>query len=115
MKPLFFTLDQDLPVMIIPDTQAHLDGHEIITHTYSIYLDVDNGDPRQSLTKETLLHVTNHTDPDYFGFLTFEKPGKLFTYTANGQRELDDLQVNELIEKISTLRDDPSTWGNILQ
>jgi hypothetical protein len=37
MKTLNFTLDGNLKVMVIPDTQAHLDGHTIITHTYSVF------------------------------------------------------------------------------
>ncbi|MET3980658.1 hypothetical protein ABIB39_003261 [Mucilaginibacter sp. UYP27] len=31
--------------MIIPDSQAHFDGHDILNYTYSIYNDLRNGEP----------------------------------------------------------------------
>jgi hypothetical protein len=43
MSPLFITLENNKHLMIIPDTQAHLDGHEVITYMYSIYADHKDG------------------------------------------------------------------------
>jgi len=111
MKPLFFTLENKLPVMIIPDTQAHLDGHEIITYTYSIFLNIGAGNPLLARSKESTLHLEHIKDPNYFGFITFEKPGSLFTYTADGQRELDTDEITELIEHLSNVRDNPALWN----
>jgi hypothetical protein len=31
MKTLLITLNDGLPLMVIPDTTAHLDGHTILT------------------------------------------------------------------------------------
>lgn len=45
MKALYFTVAQDLQLMVIPDTQAHLNGHTIITRTYSIFRDNGAGNP----------------------------------------------------------------------
>src|SRR3978361_828729 len=100
MTPLFFTLENRLPLMVIPDTQAHLDGHAILTYTYSIFLDMGHGDPLLSRSTESTLHLEKINDPDYYGYVTFEKPGHLFTYTADGQRELNDEEVNELIVQL---------------
>ena len=112
MNPLFFKLKDHLPLMVIPDTQAHLDGHAIITLTYSIFFDADDADPAFIESKENNLHLENNNDPDYYGNLTFEKPGQLFTYTSGRQRNLSSEQVNELIEHLSHIRDNPANWKN---
>ena len=41
MKPIFITVGSALPLMILPDTEAHLDGHPVITYTYSLYRNKD--------------------------------------------------------------------------
>ena|ERR1700744_5659224 len=112
MKPLYFTLGTGLKVMVIPDTQAHLDGHTIITRTYSVFKNNDMGNSILFRSKESTLHLEGIKDPDYFGFITFEKPGLLFTYTADGQRELNSDEVTELIEHLSNVRDNPPLWNH---
>ncbi len=111
MKPLFFTLESDLKVMVIPDTQAHLNGHEVITYTYSIFKDNGLGNPLMARSKESTLHLENIDDPDYYGYITFEKPGSLFTYTADGPMELGTEETTELIERLSNIRDNPLLWN----
>ncbi|MGZ3871501.1 MAG: hypothetical protein ACXVJD_01215 [Mucilaginibacter sp.] len=111
MKTLYFTLDSNLKLMVIPDTQAHLNGHTIITRTYSIFMDSGTGNPLLSRSKESTLHLEVIDDPDYFGFITFEKPGAVFSYTADGQRELNSEEVTELIEHLSDVRDNPPLWN----
>jgi hypothetical protein len=110
MTPLFFTIDNRVPLMIIPDTQAHLDGHAILTYTYSIFLDIGAGNPLLARSKESTLHLERINDPNYYGYITFERPGSLFTYTADGQRELNANEVNEVIEHLSDIRDNPGLW-----
>ena len=106
MGPIFLTLESEKHLMIIPDTQAHLNGHAIITYTYSIYADHQNGAAYPAQRKESELHLQNNPDPDYYGFITFEKPGSLFTYTADGKRELTPEESNELIVHLSDVRDE---------
>lgn len=113
MKTLFFSLESDLKVMVIPDTEAHLNGHAIITRTYSIFRDSGNGNPLMARSKESTLHLEKITDPDYFGFLTFDKPGSMFSYTADGQQELNSEEVTELIEHLSDVRDNPAMWNKL--
>jgi hypothetical protein len=113
MKILYYTLESGLKVMVIPDTQAHLNGHTIITHTYSVFRDTGSGNPFLARSKESSLHLEEITDPDYYGFITFEKPGSLFTYTADGQRELSSEEATELIEHLSNVRDNPALWNQI--
>lgn len=110
MKPIFLTINNKLKLIIIPDTQAHLDGHAVLTYTYSIFLNTGLKEPQLSRSKESSLHLEKNTDPDYYGYITFEKPGQLFSYTADGQRNLNTQEVNELIEKLSHVRDNPDLW-----
>jgi hypothetical protein len=48
-------------------------------------------------------------DPDYYGKIIFEKPGQFFTY-EEGNRSLSRSEVEELIEYISHVRDNPGLW-----
>lgn len=115
MSAIFFSVDVNLPVMVIPDTQAQADGHAVITYTYSVYKDTSEGNPALEQTKESELHLQKHTDPNYMGFITFEDPGKLFTYTPDGKQDLTSDQVEEIIEQISHYRDNPSMWRHLHQ
>lgn len=111
MKPLYITLENGLKLMVIPDTQAHLDGHTVITYTYSIFLDTDTGHPLLARSKESTLHLERIPDPNYCGFITFELPGTLFTYTADGEKELNSEEVTEIIEHLNNIRDNPALWN----
>jgi hypothetical protein len=115
MKTLYFTLDSGLKAMVIPDTQAHLDGHTIITHTYSVFEDTGIGNPLIARSKESTLHLEHIKDPNYWGFITFENPGRLFSYTADGQKELTSEEATELIEHLSNVRDNPALWNELDQ
>ncbi len=108
MKPIFFTIDNSLPLKIIPDTQAHLDGHTVITYNYNIYLDSTKNDPIKGLTQTT--HSDKMTDPDYYGYITFEDPGHVFSYTPGAQRNLSRTEIEEVIERLNNYRDNPRLW-----
>ncbi|WPU92669.1 hypothetical protein SNE25_25430 [Mucilaginibacter sabulilitoris] len=110
MKPIFYTLNSNLPIMIIPDSQAHFDGHGILTYTYSIYIDKQNNDPIQEISKETQLHLTKINDPDYLGYITFEQPGRVYNYTGNGKSRLSIFEIQETVEFLNALRNTPLQW-----
>ena len=100
MAPLFFSLGNLLQLMIIPDSEAHFAGQSVLTKTYSIYNDTALRDPRQSKCKEATLHLDRIKDPDYYGYLTLLRPGALFNYTVDGQKQLSDDEAAQLIEQI---------------
>jgi len=100
MVPLFFSLGNRLELMIIPDSDAHVNGQTILTNTYSIFRDIAQQDPRQSESKEATLHLERVKDPDYYGYLSRKGPGRVFTYMADGKKELSPDEVAQLIEQI---------------
>ncbi len=112
MKPIFFTINNDLHIMAIPDTDAHLDGHPVITYTYSLFIDQAKGNPQQALKKESTLHLDKINDPDYLGFIAFETPANVFSYTG-GERSLSVDEVEEVIEHLNLIRVNPSLWRSI--
>lgn len=111
ITPLHLTLSNQLRLMVIPDTMAHADGHEVITRTYSIFLDIDAGNPLISRSKESTLHLEDINDPNYYGYITFERPGALFSYTPDGERNLTHNELEEVIEHLSDIRDNPALWN----
>ena|ERR1700761_3081572 len=111
MVPLYFKLSSQLTIMVIPDTAAHLDGHTVITHTYSVFRDTDAGNPLIARSKESTLHLEEIKDPNYYGYITFELPERLFSYTADGVLELSGEQVEQVIEFLSHVRTNPALWS----
>ena len=108
MKPIFFTVDNSLPLKVIPDTQAHLDGHTVIAYNYNIFLDSAKNDPSKLLTQQPA--SDKMTDPDYYVYITFERPGHLFSYTPGEQRQLTRAEIEEVIEQLNHYRDNPELW-----
>jgi len=96
--------------MVIPDTTAHVNGHPVLTYTYSIFLDNGLNSPLQVRSKESVLHLEKIDDPNYLGYITFEKPGQLFNYTADTDNVLSSDEVQEIIENLTEIRDNPSLW-----
>lgn len=111
MTPIFFTVGDGKPVKIIPNTQAQVDGHPVLTYTYNIYYDAGHDDDLLSDRQESELLLEKKLDPNYLGYITFEDPGKIFTYTADGQEDLTSTEVEEIIENISHYRDNPGLWN----
>jgi hypothetical protein len=96
MAPINFTLKNRRQLTAIPNTRTHMDGHPVLSLDYKIYRD---GDLPQ-----------NKDDNDYLGLVTFEVPGRIFNYTPNGDRSLSPEEVEEVIEYLSDIRDNPQNW-----
>lgn len=110
MTPIFFTVGNEKPVKIIPNIQAQVNGHPVLTYTYNIYNDGGLDDKAKLRTQESELLLEHKLDPSYLGYITFEDPGKIFTYTADGNDVLSAAEVEEIIENISHYRDHPGLW-----
>lgn len=112
MKQIVFHLDSDRTVQVLPDTLIEMDGHPIISYTYSLFK--HTGKPHESpRPKPNVLDTDHILDPDYLGFITFEEPGRVFSYTSSGNDILSTDEVTELIEKVTELRENPQSWDSI--
>ncbi|AMR31937.1 hypothetical protein A0256_11135 [Mucilaginibacter sp. PAMC 26640] len=96
--------------MIIPNTDGHVNGHPVLTYTYNVYRDVGFEDASMIKIKEKELLLDKKTSKNYMGYITFESPGKLFTYTADGNEDLSSDEVQEIIENITHFREHPGMW-----
>ncbi len=108
MKPFNLTVGNSLKVTVLPDSEAHMDGHPVLTYSYRLYnnksLSADDiGE------KESKLHLENDSDPNFMGVILFEAPDRLFTYEP-GHQQLSRDQLEELIEQITHYRDSPAKW-----
>ena len=107
MKPIYIKVNKNKPLMVIPDADGHMDGHPVLTYTYALY-DYNGNDPSPDM--DTLLSPDRKDRPDYMGTLTFEQPGKLFSYAADGQQKLSSGELEEAIEQITHYRENPNLW-----
>jgi hypothetical protein len=110
MTPIFFTIGNKRPIKIIPNTQARVDGHPVLTYTYNIYRNNNLNNEAASNKQESELLLEEKHDRNYLGYITFEDPGKIFTYTADGNERLSAGEIEEIIENISHYRDHPGMW-----
>ncbi len=111
MKPLRIVLESTRPLIVVPETDVKMDGHPILTYNYTIFNDVNNeANGLLNISEKKLEKVGN---PNYLGIITFENPGRLFTYTR-GEAALESSEIQEIIEQISHIRDNPSLWKSEL-
>ncbi len=100
MAPLFFTLGNLLQLMIVRDSEPQSDGQSVLKNTYSIFQDMALRDPRQSKSKEGILHLERIKDPEYYGFLSPAAIYPKYSYTADGLNKLTEDEAEQLIEQI---------------
>ena len=96
--------------MILPDTQAHLNGHAVITYTYNLFLDDSEENAALMENRQSKLHLESIDDPNYFGLITFELPDKLFNYTSGIVNKLSGAEIEQVIEFLTDIRNNPNLW-----
>jgi hypothetical protein len=109
MKAMYFTLEDKLPVMVIPDADAHMDGHPVLTYSYVLYR-FTPGQKKLKADLDRMLSPDKIKNPDYLGTIYFDQPYKAFTYTSDGINKLSDDQVEILIKMVSNYRQNPNLW-----
>ncbi|RVU02734.1 hypothetical protein EOD41_01995 [Mucilaginibacter limnophilus] len=110
MKPININIGTDLHLLVVPDSEAHMDGHPVLTYIYDIFR-VEGNVPGHTIIENNLIAAQKQTNPNYMGHITFEQPGKLFTYTAEEGNALTSGEVEQVIEEISHFRDTPRLWA----
>jgi hypothetical protein len=111
MKPIYFEVDPNLPLMIVPESDGHMDGHPVLTYSYAIYRDTQAGQTDRFTNTDALLTPDKKKDPNYLGTLIFEQPGRMFSYEADGAQELPAGAIEEVIEQITHYRENPALWA----
>ncbi len=91
----------------MPDITSHMDGHPVLSYVYNVFLNTNKSNAE--LIYEEANIPSRDDDPDYYGKIIFESPGRLFSY-EEGNRKLTRAEVEEVIECISHVRDNPSLW-----
>lgn len=108
MAPIFITVDS-LALKIIPEVKVYMDGHPILAYTYHLFKDIEAYGNVSEVTRLKNMQLSP-TNANYFGYITFDAPGKMFTYTSNASHELETDEVEQIIEQISYYRDHPELW-----
>ena len=110
MKPFYFNINETMRIMVIPDADAHMDGHPVLTYSYTLYEANPVRYNTLSINSDQLLAPDKRKHPDYLGTIFFDLPDKSFTYISDGMNELSADQVQEIIDKISHYRHNPQLW-----
>ena len=110
MTPFFCKINNDVTIMVIPDTQAHVDGHPVLTYSYTLYR-VQPGDSDVKMSSvDQLLVPDKIKHKDYLGTIYFDQPYKAFSYTADGMNQLDAEDVEQVIDLITEYRMNQELW-----
>ena len=110
MKPFYFKIEQNVQVMVIPDAAAHVDGHPVLTYSYTLY-EVPSGSPHPgSAYADALLTPDKRKNRNYFGTLVFDQTNGIYEYVCDGINELSGDQVQEIIQRITHYRENPTLW-----
>ena len=108
MKPIFVTVNNILEIMVVPDSEVHLDGHPIITYSYNLYLMSRNAS-NDKCNLEDQAELARPSKTNYMGVI-FSNATGVYTYDTNGPLELSEKELNEVIQKIDDYRNSPSLW-----
>ncbi|GAB2704773.1 hypothetical protein GCM10027037_32890 [Mucilaginibacter koreensis] len=108
MTPIYIKVDS-LPLKIVPDVKMMMDSHPILTYKYYLFRDVE---AIAEITEAERLMNQQLTaeNGNYFGYIIFDKPGQIFTYTSNEKHELLTEEVEQIIEQLTYYRDHPELW-----
>ncbi|WGQ10588.1 hypothetical protein QG516_02825 [Pedobacter gandavensis] len=110
MKPFYFSIEDNVQVMVIPDASAHMDGHPVLTYSYILYKVLHGAEKKPTENIDALLTPEKRKDPDYLGTIFFDQPDMLYTYASDGVNKLSRDQVEEIIDKITHYRSNPTLW-----
>jgi hypothetical protein len=110
MKPFFVTVAYNLHLAILPETELRMDGHPIITYSYSIFKRVKSALNIKPAAAEIRRLFKKNGNPDYLGHINCEVPGTVFNYITDGEDTLTRREIEQVIDEINRYRDSPATW-----
>jgi len=109
MKPIYFKLESGRSLIVVPETQLLMDGHPILSLNYNIF-NTEKENTAHGVAVNDSATIPDKSDPNYLGFISFEHPGKMYTYTSENDKPLNRTEVEETIELISHIRDNSNLW-----
>jgi hypothetical protein len=110
MQPIYLEIADKQPVMVIPESDGHMDGHPVLTYSYMLYKDDIASKALRNVNTDELLSPERIKNPNYAGRLIFEQPGRLFSYEADGPNHLSPGEVEQIIEELTHYRENPTLW-----
>jgi hypothetical protein len=110
MQPIYLQIDNNLPLMVVPESDAHMDGHPVLTYSYAIYRNENDIDNTHFVDTAEFLAPDKKTKQNYLGTIVFHQPGKLFSYQADGNEVLSRDEVEQIIEQLTHYRERPDLW-----
>lgn len=113
MNSFYITINKNDQFLIVPDVEGHMDGHPVLTYIYSIFSE-DKDEPFTGAgvrKKQNTLHLDKSINKNYFGYVKFDLPGKIFTYMPGDYNRLSAHEIEEVVQHISHYRDNPQQWG----
>jgi len=106
----FFNINKTMQIMVIPDAYAHMDGHPVLTYSYTLYKSNPDLSNAQIVDTDALLMPDKRKHPDYLGTIVFDQSKKSLTYSNDGLNNLSSSEVYEIINRISHYRENPNLW-----
>jgi hypothetical protein len=106
MAVFYCTIGKTRSLAVVPETRVEMDGHPILTQSYSLYKNTIGNDRELTLWGDDQKQL----NPNYLGYITFEIPGRVFSYVPDGYDSLSRNEIEEVIKQISNYRDNPGAW-----
>jgi len=110
MKAFYILMKDITPIMVIPDVNAHVDGHPILTSSYALYKSDGSQDRIDTLNTDKLLAPEKLKHPDYLGTIFYDEPDHSISYDADGLNELSAYEVEDIIKQINSYRKNSGIW-----
>ena len=98
------------PIIVIPDVNAHVDGHPILTSSYTLYKSDRTHDKLHMLNTDKHLAPEKLKHPDYLGTVFYEESDRSISYSADGLNELSHYEVEDIIKQINSYRKNSGIW-----
>jgi hypothetical protein len=84
MTPFYCTITGGMTVMVIPDTQAHVDGHPVLTYSYTLYRSMPSRPVEETAAVDKLLAPDKIKHKDYLGTIFLISLIRLFLIQPTG-------------------------------
>jgi len=107
MRQLFFTLGNRKKIMAIPDMATYPDGQTVVNHACGLYLNTGPTSSLPSGDRENISQFKKMNHRSYLGTIVIDTSGS-FDYSAGTYSVLNEDEIQEIIEGLADLQDNPA-------